>query len=185
LLEGLNSEVVETSQDTLVALRLLEHREPKQMLLAEVSDGIKGMLLKQRSKELLAKRVGELVKDLQSGKTTLTQIAETEVLQLANHKEVARSGNPSLSAVLVREVFRSPVSDEGKDNAAGSVELENGDYTIFSVTKVLPGNPKDVPVNIRDQIRFVITQRKGEDLFSDYEQGLYESADIVIYKDKL
>jgi len=185
LFEGLNSEVVETSQDTLVALRLLEHREPQQMQLADVSDEIKQLLLKQRSKGLVAKQVARLVKALQSGKTTLAQIAETEGLQLANYEEVARSGNASLSAALLREVFRTSASAAGMESAAGSVQLENGDYAIFSVTKVLPGNPQDVPENIRDQIRLVIKQRKGEDLFSNYERGLYESADIVIHKDKL
>ncbi len=185
LFEGLNSEVVETSADTLVALRLLEHREPKQMQLADVSDEIKQTLLKQRSKELIAKEVDKLIKELHSGKTTLAQIAETEGLKLSNYEEVARSGNASLSAVLLREVFRSPVSAAGKDNAAGSAQLENGDYAIFSVTKVLPGNPQDVPENIRDKIRLIIQQRQGGDLFSDYERGLYESADIVIHTDKL
>jgi peptidyl-prolyl cis-trans isomerase D len=70
LLEGLNSEVVETSDDTLVALRLLEHREPQQKPLADVSDEIKQMLLKQRSNELVAKEAAELIKALQSGDKT-------------------------------------------------------------------------------------------------------------------
>jgi len=185
LLEGLNSEVVETSEDALVALRLLEHREPQQMQLTDVSGEIKQMLLKLRSKELVAKQVDKLITALQSGKTTLAQIAEAEGLQLAKNEKVSRSGNASLSAVLLREVFQSSVSADVKDNAAGTVQLENGDYAIFSVTKVLPGNPQDVPENIRNQIRQIIKQRKGEDLFSDYERGLYELSDIVIYEDKL
>jgi peptidyl-prolyl cis-trans isomerase D len=186
LLEGLNSEVVETSEDTLIALRLLKHREPQQKQLADVSDEIKQMLINQRSKELAAKEATRLIKALQSEETTLAQLAESEGLQLVDHEEVTRNeGNTSLSPALLREIFRSSVNAAGKDSAAGSVQLENGDYAIFSVTKILPGNPQDVAEEIRNQIRLIIKQRKGEDLFSDYERGLYELSDIIIHEDKL
>ena len=55
LLEGLNSEVVEADTDTLVALRLLEHRVPQQKPLTEVSDEIKQILLNSDTKKLAAK----------------------------------------------------------------------------------------------------------------------------------
>ena len=185
LLEGLNSEVLEMSEDTLVALRLLEHRVPQQKQLADVSDEIKQMLLTQRSKELVAKEANRLIQALQTEETTLSQIAENEGLQLVEHEAVTRSENTGISPALMSEVFRSSVNADDKDKAAGSVQLGNGDYAIFSVTKVTSGNPQDVPENIRNQIQLVIKQRRGEDLFSDYESGLYELSDIVIHEDKL
>jgi peptidyl-prolyl cis-trans isomerase D len=185
LLEGLNSEVIETSEDTLVALRLLKHRQPQQIQLTDISDDIKQMLIKQHSKQLVAIEADKLLKSLQSGNTTLAKIAETEGLQLTDHADISRSGNAGLSAVLLRGVFSSPANAAGEDKAARSVQLENGDYAIFSVTKVLPGNPQDVPENIRNEIRSVLAQRRGEDLFSDYERGLFESSEIVIHEDKL
>ena len=185
LLEGLNSEVVEAEVDTLVALRLLEHRVPQQKPIAEVSDEIKQILTTQRTKDLAAKEAEEIKLALLSGSKTLAQIATEQGLQMTEHKSVARSENEALSAVLLRAVFRTPVSPDESDKEAAIAELENGDYAIFSVSKVLAGNPEQVPENVREQIRMVIQQRKGEGLFSDYERGLFELADIVIYEDKL
>lgn len=185
ILEALNSEVVETSTDTLVALRLLENRESQQIPLADVSDKIKKLLLERRSKELVSKESDKLIKSLQSGETTLKQIADTNGLQLSEKKEVSRTGDPSVSNALLRKVFSTPASTAGDDSSAASVQLENGDYAIFSVTQILKGNPQDAPEEVRNAIRSVIQQRRGEDLFSDYERGLYELSDIVINKDKL
>jgi peptidyl-prolyl cis-trans isomerase D len=185
LLEGLNSEVVEAEVDTLVALRLLEHRVPQQKPIAEVSDEIKQILTQQRTKDLAAKEAEEIKLALLSGSKTLAQIATEQGLQMTEHKSVARSGNEALSAALLRAVFRSPASPDESDKEAAIAELENGDYAIFSVSKVLAGSPDEVPENVREQIRMVIQQRKGEGLFSDYERGLFELADIVIYEDKL
>jgi peptidyl-prolyl cis-trans isomerase D len=179
LLEGLNSEVVETEDDTLVALRLLEHREPRQKALEDVSDEIKQILIAQGSRDLVAKQAEEIKQDLRSANKTLAQVAEEQGLQLTEHESVARSGNTELPPELLSAVFRSSMS------STDSVELTNGDYAIFSIRKVQAGNPEDVAETVRDQIRLVIQQRKGEDLFSDYERGLYELADIVIHEDKL
>ena len=101
------------------------------------------------------------------------------------HKSVPRSGSDGLSAALLNSVFRSPVASGDSDKEAGIVLLENGDYAIFSISKMEPGNPAEVSDEIRQQIRLVIQQRKGEGLFSDYERGLFELADIVIYEDRL
>ena len=185
LLEGLNSEVVEAELDKLVALRMLEHRVPELKPIAEVTDEIKQILSKQRTRELAAKEAEEIRQVLQSGNKTLTQFATEQGLALSEHQEVGRSGNDGLSAALLSAVFRTPVSADESDKEAAFTQLENGDYAIFSVSRVLAGKPEDVAENVREQIRMVIQQRKGDGLFSDYERGLFELADIVIHQDKL
>ena len=185
LLEGLNSEVVETGDDTLVALRLLEHRLPQQKPLADVSDEIKQSLINQRRKKLLATKAEELTSLLRSGSKTMTQIAEQQGIELTEHENVKRAGNEELEPALLNKVFRSSVSPSGNDKEAANVLAASGEYVIFSVTKVSPGDPKDVSDDVLEQISYVMQQRTGEGLFADYERGLYELADIVIYEDKL
>lgn len=185
LLEGMNSEVVEADVDTLVALRLLEHRGPQQKTYEEVSGDIKQILLKRGTQDLVAKKAAEMVNTLRSGSKTLSQIADEQGLQLSENNSVGRSGKSDLSAALLTAVFSSPVSPAGSDKEAASALLENGDYAVFSVRKIEPGNPDEVPESVRDQIRLVIQQRKGDGLFSDYERGLFELADIKIYEDRL
>ena len=185
LLEGLNSEVVEIGEDTLAALRSLEHRQPQQKPLADVSDEIKQILRNQRSKQLVAAKAEEITDLLRSGSNTLLQIAEQQGIQVAEHEDVKRGGNAALEPVLLNEVFRSSVNPPDSDKEAGKALLANGDYVIFSINKVTPGNPQDVSDDVREKIRYVIQQRKGEGLFADYERGLYELADIVIHEDKL
>jgi peptidyl-prolyl cis-trans isomerase D len=185
LLEGLNSEVIEVGEDTLVALRSLEHRVPQQKPLADVSDEIKQILVKQRSKTLVADKAEEISRLLRSGSNTLAQIAEQQGLQTTEHESITRGGDAALAPALLNEVFRSSVSPSDSDTEAGKALLANGDFVIFSVRKVTPGNPQDVSDDVREKINYVIQQRKGEGLFADYERGLYELADIVIYEDKL
>jgi len=179
LLEGLNSEVVETETDTLVALRLLEHRQPQQKPLTQVTDQIKQTLINQKTREIAAKEAEKIQNALQSGNKTLAQVADELGLQVSEYKGIARSGGDELSAALLAAIFRASV------DTAESTLLENGDYAIFSVSNIELGDPQDVAENVRDQIRLVIQQRKGEGLFSDYERGLFEQADVVIYQDKL
>ncbi len=185
LLEGLNSEVLEITDDTLVALRLLEHREPQQKALDDVSDDIKQILLSQRSNKLASAEADEIIKALQSGNKTLTQIAEEYQIQMTVHEGIARTGGIDLPPEIVSAVFHYAVNSPVSDKEAASVQLENGDFAIFSIRQVMPGNPEEISDDVREQIRSIIQQRKGEALLSDYERGLYELADIVIYEDKL
>ena len=185
LLEGLNSEVLEIADDTLVALRLLDHREPQQKPLNNVSDDIKQILLSQRSNKLASKEADEIIKALRSGSKTLAQIAEQNGVQMTVHEGIGRSDGVDLSPEILSAVFRSAVNSQDSDKEAGSAQLENGDFAIFSISKVKSGNAEDISDDVRDQIRSIIQQRRGEALFSDFERGLYELADIVIYEDKL
>jgi peptidyl-prolyl cis-trans isomerase D len=185
LLEGLNSEVLEITDDTLVALRLLEHREPQQKPLDDVSDDIKQILLSQRSNKLASAEADQIIKALQSGNKRLTQIADEYEIPMTVHEGIARSGGMDLPPEILSAVFRHAVNSPDSDKDAGSALLENGDFAIFSIRAVMPGNPEEISDDVREQIRSVIQQRKGEALFSDYERGLYELADIVIYEDKL
>jgi hypothetical protein len=34
-------------------------------------------------------------------------------------------------------------------------------------------------------MRVILEQRKGNDMFADYEQGLREMADVTVYEDRL
>ena len=185
LLEGLNSEVLEIADDTLVALRLLDHREPQQKPLNNVSDDIKQILLSQRSNKLASKETDAIIKAMQSGSKTLAQIAETHGVQMTVHEGIGRTDGADLSPEILSAVFRSAVNSPGSDKEAGSAQLENGDFAIFSITKVMSGKPEEISDDVREQITSIIQQRRGEALFSDYERGLYELADIVIYEDKL
>jgi len=185
LLEGLNSEVVETSPDTLVALRLLEHRKPQQKPLEDVAEEIKQVLRKQQSQQKVAREVEEIIKSLKSAEQQLEQFAEQKGVELSAYDNVPRSGKDDLPGKLVNAVFHAPVNKASAENAVGSVQLANGDYAVFSISKVAPGDPRQVPEEVRDQIRAVLQERKGAGLFSDYERGLYENAEITIFEENL
>lgn len=184
LLEGLNSEVVETDTDTLAALRLVEHREPQQKQLDDVSAEIKQLLLTKLSKKKVTEEASKLLKAVHSGETTLEKISEERGLPLQALKDVSRSAETRVQGKLLADIFRSPVSN-GNDSKISSVAMANGDYALFSVTKITEGNAEDAPENLRNQVRQAIQQRHGDDLFDGYERGLYETSDIEIHADKL
>jgi peptidyl-prolyl cis-trans isomerase D len=183
LYEGLNSEVVETTEDNLVALRVLDHKTPEEQPLAEVSNKIREILVLTRSREMASKDALQVIDRIRSGDTSLEAIAKERGIALEEYTDVGRTGTDGIEPALLNTVFKAPAP--GDDQPVGFTALANGDQAVFTLQQVVPGDPSKASELEREQIKQVIQQRKGEELFADYERGLFEMADIVINEEEL
>jgi len=82
-------------------------------------------------------------------------------------------------------MFRIAAPDEAGDRSAASIKLDDNTIAVFAVRQVTPGDPATTSENIRNQMRVILEQRKGNDMFADYEQGLREMAEVTVYEDRL
>jgi peptidyl-prolyl cis-trans isomerase D len=183
--EGLNSEVIEIDENTLVALRNIEHQQPQLRTLDEVAGEIREDLKKTTLLNYASVKADDLVASLKDGRKTLDQLAGELSLTLGVADGVGRIGKDDLSSTLVAEMFRIAAPDEAGDRSAASIKLDDNTIAVFAVRQVTPGDPATASKNIRNQMRVILEQRKGNDMFADYEQGLREMADVTVYEDRL
>lgn len=183
--EGLNSEVIEIDENTLVALRNVEHRQPELRPFDEVAEEIRAYLKDSTLADYASVKAADMVASLKDGRKTMDQIASELSLTLGTADNVGRIGKDDLSSILVEEIFRIAVTESGSDRAAASVKLDDNTIAVFAVRKVTPGDPAVIDDNIRNQMRVILEQRKGSGMFADYEQGLREMADVTVYEDRL
>jgi peptidyl-prolyl cis-trans isomerase D len=185
LQEGLNSEVIELDENTLVALRNIGHRPPQLKPFDQVADEIREQLKKDTLQEFAATRVADVVSSLKAGRKSLDEVAGELQLSLLTATDVGRVGKDDLSPGLVKAAFATPAMHASGDAAAGSARLDDNTIVIYAIRKVTPGDPANAAEGVRDQMRTILERRQGSDLFADYEQGLREKADVTIYEDRL
>lgn len=183
--EGLNSEVIELDENTLVAIRNIGHRQPELRAFDEVEEDIRQQLKSKTLHDFAAVKAADMVSGLREGRKTLDELAKELELSLGASSDIGRVGKDDLSAVLVNAIFDTAAVNDSGDKAAASAKLDENTIVVFAVRKVTPGDPANAVAGVRDQMRTILEQRKGNGLFADYEQGLREMADVVVYEDKL
>lgn len=183
--EGLNSEVIELDENTLVAVRNIDHREPQIKPFEDVAEKIEQNLKISTLQDFASVKAADMVSSLKEGRQTLDELAGELELSLGTSTEIGRVGKDDLAAELVDSIFTVIAANESGDTAAGSVNLDDNTIAVFAVRKVTPGDPSNAVAGVRDQMRTILEQRKGSGMFANYEQGLREMADVVVYEDRL
>jgi peptidyl-prolyl cis-trans isomerase D len=183
--EGLNSDVLELDENNLVAIRNIEHRQPQLKPFDDVAEDIRQQLKLSTLHEFATVKTADMVSSLKEGRKTLDELAEQLELSLVTSTDLGRVGKDDLSPALVNAIFDTAVAKDSGDKAAASVKLDDNTIAVFAVRKITPGDPANAVAGVRDQMRSILEQRKGNGLFADYEQGLREKAKVTVYEDKL
>ncbi len=161
-----NSAAVEIAPNTLLAVRLLEHKPVSIRPLAEVSGGIRQKLLRQRAVELASAQGKATLEQLQRGEKVGVQWQQAVTVTRA---KLARLDNNNLS----RLVFQV---NPGKLPAYVGVENAQGGYFLVQVQSV-----KDVAA-IDDASRLPYLQElrqiTGNELFQAYLADAEKHANI-------
>lgn len=71
--EGANSTAIELDPETVVVLRVKEHRKPEQLPLEAVASSIRAQLVKEHASAAAKTRAEEIIKELRDGKLPLNQ----------------------------------------------------------------------------------------------------------------
>ncbi len=122
-----NVEPIEINRNTMVAVRVIEHRPVKQKVLAEVSSAIREKLVAEQTAELAVKQGESQIEGLKQGK-------EPAGVNWSEFKVVGRQQTEGLDAKSIQAIMRA---DTGKLPSYTGVTMPNGGYRIIRVMRVI------------------------------------------------
>ncbi|NIF18541.1 SurA N-terminal domain-containing protein [Pantoea sp. Cy-639] len=170
--EGANSNGIELDPETVVVLRVKEHRKPEQMPLEAVAKKISEHLAKEKATAELKAKADKLIAGLRDG----------SVAPGSQHwtvQEAATRGQDGIDPAELQAVFRM-AKPESKDKPAyGSVVLADGSLVVIQLKGVNEGAA--ATEDEKAQIRRYLASRAGSQDFAAYRKQLEGSADITRY----
>ncbi|HEX6570574.1 MAG TPA: peptidyl-prolyl cis-trans isomerase, partial [Steroidobacteraceae bacterium] len=143
LQERQNSPPIQLGEESVVVLRVSDHKPSKQRPLDEVRDQITAQLREEGAREAAAKTAAALAKRVTAGEAFAVVAASanttaTETQSITRQGPVSDTAAP-VAPELVKAVFQAtrPAGD-GKVTA-GTATLASGDQAVFVVSNVRPG----------------------------------------------
>lgn len=175
---GLASNVIDLSDNHVVVVKLKDHKLPEVKPLADISDEIKAMLIKDKVEAILGDQAKELAAALQSGQN-LEALATEKGIDWQVKTDVQRNDR-SLDMQLLNHVFTLPKPQDSKP-VNTTLTLANGDTVVVQLTVVKPGKLPDLDESQMTGIKQRLAQDIGGSEIATYQESLNTSADVEIY----
>lgn len=177
-----NSDVIEISADTLVALRVAERRPAGRKPLTAVRTQIERALKQERALGQAHQLGQEALRELRAG-GALETLARKHGFKYLSPKTLTRRQTAGIDPRIVESAFRAP-RPEGDKPAHELVSLGDRGYAILTLKRVREASAK-LDDGLLQQARVLLTTRRGSDYYENYRAGLRQKAEIKIYSDKL
>ncbi len=181
-IEKRNSESIELSSDSLMALRILEIKPARQKSIDEVRGEIYAVLKGQRAEERARKLGRDIVLAARKG-TSLASLAKKYGLKRTPARSLKRDAK-GVNKTLRDAVFLAS-RPKAKETVVDGVDLGINGYTVFVLSRVTDGNSGSVAVKDRDAVQKQISKRKGTGYYYNYLTGLRRSGKVNIFYDQL
>ncbi len=184
--EGLLSAAIEIGFDKLVAVYKTDYRperlRPLEMVRQEVIDAIRF----EESRDAVVELGLALLSELESGDRSLATWERTMAARsLESHQLAEQRSDIADELWLLGDAVFSHSRSAGDGVDFGGVALDNGDYALYVLEEIRPGNPEDVDEEEKDVLRQRLRVRDGAGVFSVFQQSLRDGADIEIFEDRL
>ncbi|WP_411384150.1 SurA N-terminal domain-containing protein [Pseudomonas sp. L7] len=174
--EGANSAALELDPETVVVLRVKEHRKPEQLALEAVSKNISEHLAKEKATAELKAKADKLIAGLRDG--SIAKGADYEGQKWKVQEAVTRS-QEGIDPAELQAAFRM-AKPESKDKPVyGSVVLGDGSLVVLQLKGVNEGAAASDEEKV--QIRRYLASRAGQQDFAAFRKQLEASADITRY----
>ncbi|MBC3438682.1 MULTISPECIES: SurA N-terminal domain-containing protein [Pseudomonas] len=170
--EGANSNAIELDPETVVVLRVKEHRKPEQLPLEAVAKNISEHLAKEKAIAELKAKADKLIAGLREGS------AKAEGQGWKVHEAVTR-GQDGIDPAELQAVFRLGKPAAKDKPVYGSVVLGDGSLVVLQLKGVNEGAA--ATDEEKAQIRRYLASRAGSQDFAAYRKLLEGSADITRY----
>lgn len=159
-----NTEATEVAANTLVAARVLEHRPPGLLPLAEVAADIRARLTRAAAGKLAVEAGAKALAAVQAGQADVNFSAPMTV---------SRMRPLELQSAALRAIFAAPAD---KLPAHVGVESPEG-YRLYRVSRVLPVEP---PAEQAEKIRVDLRQLLAQEEMRAYLESAKAKASIKI-----
>ncbi|WP_443690374.1 SurA N-terminal domain-containing protein [Pseudomonas sp.] len=174
--EGSNSAPLELDPETVVVVRMKEHRQPEQLPLESVASSIRAQLLKNHATEAVKTKGAELVAGLRDGKIALAAKQNGQSWKVL---EAVTRSQEGIDPVVLQALFRMP-KPQGKDKPSyTSLTLADGSFVVVRLNGV---NEAAAPTaDEKAQYRRFLASRAGQQDFAAYRAQLQSKAKITRY----
>lgn len=170
--EGANSNGIELDPETVVVLRVKEHRKPEQMPLEAVAKNISEHLAKEKATAELKAKADKLIAGLRDGSVKPSS-------QNWKVQEAVTRGQDGIDPAELQAVFRLGKPESKDKPVYGSVVLGDGSLVVVQLKGVNEGAA--ATDEEKQQIRRYLASRAGSQDFAAYRKLLESSADITRY----
>ncbi len=182
-----NSQPIALDDESVVVLRVTDHKSAEQRPLDAVRDEITARLQQDGARKTAADAAAALAKRVSAGES-LAPVAGSAGLTVTAPQTVTRSGPVSETASpvppeLIKALYQAPYPSAGKPSA-GSVTLASGDAVAFAVTGVQPGGLDATTAAELPQRAQQFAQVNGAVEFTAYLEELKRTSKVKV-NDKL
>jgi peptidyl-prolyl cis-trans isomerase D len=182
LSQARNSDAIETTADTLVAVRVAERRPAGRQPLAQVRAKVEQILKQQRALEQ-ARALGDTaLQELRAG-ASLEAFAAKRGLDYVAPKTITRRQSGGLDPRIVESAFRASRPQDEKP-VYELVDLGERGYAVLALKRVRDASGQMDAAALK-QTGALLTTRRGADYYANYRAGLRDKAKVKIFSDQL
>jgi peptidyl-prolyl cis-trans isomerase D len=181
LQERQNSPPVQVGEDSVVVLRVTDHKPSAQLPLAQVQEQIVTRLREDKARAAATEAANALAKRIGAGESLATAAASVGSTPTAS-QSVSRRGPTTEGAApmvpeLVKAIFQVPRPAGAGKVSAGVATLASGDPAVFVVSAATPGSPASFGGNLAEQAQSLAAQNASIE-FDAYLTELRRTAKI-------
>ncbi|KQB54183.1 peptidylprolyl isomerase [Pseudomonas endophytica] len=174
--DGANSTALELDPETVVVLRVKEHRKPEQLPLEAVASNIHEHLVKEQAGAAAKTKADEIIKGLRDGKLPLNQPIDGQSWKV---DEAVSRGQDGIDPAVLQAVFRMPKPESKDKPTFGSVSLADGTVVVLRLNGVNDdAKPTDEE---KASYRRYLASRIGQQDFDAYRKQLQSEAKVERY----
>jgi len=180
--DGLNSEMLEIGNDTLIAIHFADAQDERKKTFEEVRAEIAENLKAQSAAQLQERTAQTMVDQMRNGASWEDVIATQNIMSMDLPEDLESITDPKERAVA--GVIYSAAAPTNNASAFGASRL-GSTYVIYRLDAVVPGDPAAITEAEADQVKTLIEVRVGEELYSGVSRALRASADVQIFEENL
>lgn len=182
LSQARNSDAIEISADTLVAVRVAERRPAGRKPLAEVRPQIERTLKQERALQQARQLGEEALQELHAG-GSLETLAKKRGFKYQPPKTLTRRQTAGVDPRIVESGFRASRPEGGKP-VYDLVDLGEQGYAVLALQRVHDASGKP-DAALEQQARALLTAHRGSEYYANYRAGLRQKTEIKTYPDQL
>ena len=175
--EGVNSPVVAIGFDTLIAMRKQTHEPTVIKPFEQVKEEITEKLQLQRAGEQATEQGRQWVEQLNQGAewAVLTEQAGLSAQPLPEKRDWI----PAALDQLGNAVY-AHAADKFDAVVYSGVSLSNGDYALYALEDIRPGDLDEIEQPIKDELKQRLLDRDGREMYRQFVAQLRGQADVAV-----
>lgn len=173
--EGMNSELIELSDNQAIVVRINDYKPAAVKPLAEVTEQIKAQLTMQKSQQLAKQFVESVAAKLDNNESVDAELAERS-LAFSEDLTFARYSR-EYDYQVVQALFKLSKPEEGKVSRQW-VTATTGDFAIIELSNVIDIDASAESNEVKGQIEEMLSREMSESAYQALLAQLMANADI-------